>query len=114
MDARLFSMILAGAAALFGASSAHCSHPAAPARPDAGAARSYATRGVVRAFDPDKKTVLLAHEDIPGFMKAMTMQFDLRDAGLVKGLSVGDKVSFSFTDEGDGRLVVQSIQKAAP
>jgi Cu/Ag efflux protein CusF len=42
----------------------------------------------------------------------MTMEFDLRDASLAKGLAVGDAIQFTFTDEGRGRLVVQRIEKA--
>jgi protein SCO1/2 len=103
-------------ACLLGVSCAMCSRPAAPsgadAGADAGAVRSYSSRGVVRGIDTGKKTITIAHEDIPGYMKAMTMPFDLRDTSLVKGVSDGDKISFTFTDEGQGRLVVQSIQIA--
>ncbi len=108
MHQNLLSALLA---CLLGVSCAMCSRPAAPSGADAGAVRSYSTRGVVRGIDTNKKTITIAHEDIPGYMKAMTMPFDLRDAAQAKGLSDGDKVKFTFTDEGKGRLVVQSIEK---
>lgn len=111
MNALLLSTLLA---CLLGAASATCSRPAPSTNADAAAAPSYSTRGTVRAIDTSKKTMLIAHEDIPGYMKAMTMEFDLRDAALARGIAVGDAIKFTFTDEGKGRLVVQTIEKAAP
>lgn len=110
MKAPLLSALLA---CLLGAASATCSKTATSTGADAGPVASYTTKGVVRAIDASKKTILIAHEDIPGFMKAMTMEFDLRDASLAKGISVGDPIQFTFTDEGRGRLVVQKIEKVA-
>jgi Cu/Ag efflux protein CusF len=37
-------------------------------------------------------------------------QFGLADATLAKALAEGDKVAFSFTDEGN-HLIVQTIRK---
>lgn len=110
MHARSLSLLLT---CLLGAASATCSKPASSTGADAAAAPSYSTRGTIKAIDAAKKTTLIAHEDIPGYMKAMTMEFELRDASLARGLAVGDPVKFTFTDEGKGRLVVQSIEKAA-
>lgn len=76
------------------------------------AAAAYTTNGVVKSIDAAQKGILIAHEDIPGFMRAMTMLFDLRDMEQVKGIAAGDKVTFTFTDEGGGRLVVQAIRKS--
>jgi protein SCO1/2 len=104
--------MLLGLAALLGVSSAMCSTASAPpAHADAAVAPSYSATGTVRAVDAEKKTILIMHNDIPGFMKAMTMLFELRDGAVVNGVAQGDKVSFTFTDEGQGRLVVQSLLK---
>lgn len=108
MNAPLLSALLA---CLLGSASATCTKPAAPTGADAGPAATYTTKGVVRGIDADKKTMLIAHEDIPGYMKAMTMEFDLRDASLARGIAVGETIQFTFTDEGRGRLVVQKIEK---
>ncbi len=35
----------------------------------------YDVKGKVVTLDADKKTVVLDHEDIPGFMRAMEMKF---------------------------------------
>lgn len=67
----------------------------------------YVARGVIKGFTEGRKAVLIAHEDIPGFMKAMTMPFELPSPSLVDGLKEGDAVDFSFTDD----LVLRSIKR---
>lgn len=91
-----------------------CSRTVEPPAADAAALTTHSATGIVRAVDAEKKTVLIAHEEIPGYMKAMTMQFDLRDRAQASGLATGDKVDFTFTDDGHGHIVVQSIRKVAP
>lgn len=75
------------------------------------AGKVYETRGVIKAFGEGKKSVKIAHEDVPGYMKAMTMPFAVKDPSVLAGLAEGDAVTFSFTEESDGRLLVQSIKK---
>ena len=43
--------------------------------------------------EPGGRRVVLAHEDIPHFMKAMTMGFSVRDSSILKGVEVGDSIS---------------------
>jgi Cu/Ag efflux protein CusF len=74
-------------------------------------AKKYDAKGVIRGFTEGKKAVNIAHEDIPDFMKAMTMPFDLSSPSQVEGLKEGDAVDFSFTDEGSGKYLIQSIKK---
>lgn len=74
------------------------------------AAEQYKTRGVVQSFGKDKKYVNIAHEDIPGYMMAMTMSFDPRNAAQLEGLAAGDKVKVTFTVDGNKRLI-DSIAK---
>lgn len=93
-------------------SSTACARGQAGERGSGVAAAAYTTNGVVKSIDAAQKGVLIAHEDIPGYMRAMTMLFDLRDMEQVKGIAPGDKVTFTFTDEGGGRLVVQAIRKS--
>jgi len=81
-------------------------HPAATLE-----ASTYDARGVVRSFGPSRAYVNIAHEDIPGYMKAMTMSFEPRTPSQLDGLAVGDHVVFRFTDQGDGRRLIDSIRK---
>lgn len=49
----------------------------------------------VRKLDADKGTIVLKHKDIPNMgMSAMTMQFDVADKKMLKGVKPGDKVRF--------------------
>jgi len=54
----------------------------------------YETRGIVRGFSPDRETVEIQHEDIPGFMPSMTMPFVARDPRHIANLKTGDTISF--------------------
>ncbi len=56
--------------------------------------RSFVARGVIRELPSGGQTVVVRHEDIPGFMPKMTMEFNLRDANELKGLVVGDSIVF--------------------
>jgi protein SCO1/2 len=67
------------------------SHP-----PD-NSARFYQLRGIVRGFAPDRSTVSVEHENIPGYMPAMTMPFSVKDQKDVAGLKIGDGISFRMT-----------------
>lgn len=66
---------------------------------------TYRTQGVVQSFGKDKRYVNIAHEDIPGYMMAMTMSFDPRTPAQLEGLSAGDKVAVTFTVSGDKRWI---------
>lgn len=56
--------------------------------------QTFQVKGVVREVAPEKKTVKIDHEKIPGYMDAMTMDFDVKDAKELTGLQPGDTVSF--------------------
>lgn len=74
-------------------------------------AKVYATRGTLRSFGPDRAFVNIAHEDIPGFMKAMTMSFEPDGRNQLDGLAVGDVVAFAFEARDDGRYVLRWIRR---
>src|SRR5215475_3909833 len=57
-------------------------------------ADQYDTRGVVRGFSPDRSTIEIQHENIPGFMPSMTMPFAARDPKQIADLKSGDAISF--------------------
>ena len=56
--------------------------------------RSFLARGVVRELALERKAVIVRHEDIPGFMPKMTMEFDVRDTNELAGLQRGDAITF--------------------
>jgi Cu(I)/Ag(I) efflux system protein CusF len=75
------------------------------------AAEHWDARGVIERFGPERKSVSIAHEAIPGYMGAMTMSFEPRDSDQLARFAIGDRVSFTFTDTDDGRRVIESIAK---
>jgi protein SCO1/2 len=57
-------------------------------------ARVFEVRGIVRGFTPDRRTVDVQHEDIPGFMPSMTMPFTVKEQEQVAALKIGDAIQF--------------------
>jgi protein SCO1/2 len=55
-------------------------------------AREFELRGQILATGPDNE-LLVMHEDIKGFMPAMTMPYKVRDADLLRGRRPGDLIS---------------------
>jgi len=63
----------------------------------------YQVKGVIQELFPERKKVKIAHEDIPGYMEAMTMMLDVREAKELQGLQAGDSVTFRMlVTEDDG------------
>lgn len=73
-------------------------------------AKVYDVKGKVVALDADKKVVTLDHEDIPGLMKAMTMEFTVSDSKVLDGLKAGDAVQGKLKSE-SGQHTVTSLEK---
>jgi Cu/Ag efflux protein CusF len=80
-------------------------NPSAPAaaNPSAPAAapeiKRYALRGVVVAVDADKSALRVKHEEIPGFMRAMTMQFKV-DAPTLAAAKIGATLTGQMSRQG--------------
>lgn len=72
----------------------------------------YAAHGVVKRVDSSNGTVTIDHEDIPGLMMAMTMEFEVSDPSILHGVSPGQAVDFRVLKEGD-RYVVTEMHPAA-
>jgi len=53
---------------------------------------TFPLRGEVVRIDSAKLTVTVSHQAIPNYMNAMTMPFRVHDAGLLRGLAVGDSI----------------------
>jgi protein SCO1/2 len=49
---------------------------------------------VVKDVLPQERQVIIAHEDIPGFMQAMTMGFEVKEESLLEGIEKGEEVTF--------------------
>jgi protein SCO1/2 len=61
---------------------------------------TYRVEGSVRSVDPSARQVTLAHDEIPGFMPAMTMNFDVAPAVSLDALRPGARVRFELERTG--------------
>jgi len=77
------------------------------------AIKTYDGVGVVVSVDRDAGMVQIKHQDIKGYMTAMTMPFKAKRPSLLDGISVGDNVEFTLRDDGYGVVLVR-IEKKAP
>ncbi|MBA2341138.1 MAG: copper-binding protein [Pyrinomonadaceae bacterium] len=66
--------------------------------------------GVVEAIDPEKRTIKINHEEIKGYMEAMSMDFHAREATLLNDLKPGDRIEFTL-EETAGIVVITNIKK---
>jgi protein SCO1/2 len=63
--------------------------------------RTYATKGVIRKLADDRQTAIIRHEEIPGYMPAMTMRLNVHDTNELRNLVAGDVVTFKLTADAD-------------
>jgi protein SCO1/2 len=54
----------------------------------------FVVKGVVKELEPDGRTAVIRHEAIPNYMPAMTMPFEVKDTNLLRGVQVGDAITF--------------------
>jgi protein SCO1/2 len=64
--------------------------------------RRYEVRGQIVGIDRDRREVVVDHEDIKGFMPAMTMPYKVNDPALLDGKAPGDLITAT--------LVVEEVQ----
>lgn len=64
--------------------------------------------GVLKSIAGNK--IVVDEDEIPGFMMAMTMSYEVENPGQLKGLKEGDKVKFKLK-ETEKDLTVVEIQK---
>jgi Cu/Ag efflux protein CusF len=80
----------------------------------AGLAFAQDAEGEVRKIDKAQAKITLRHGEIKHLeMPPMTMVFRVKDAKLLDGLAIGDKVSFA-AERLDGQYVVTQVAKKAP
>ncbi|HET9821255.1 MAG TPA: copper-binding protein [Burkholderiaceae bacterium] len=71
------------------------------------------TDGEVRKIDAANARVTIKHGEIKNLnMPGMTMVFVAKDARLLDGLAVGDKIQFAAEQGSGGQLLVTQIRKA--
>jgi protein SCO1 len=80
------------------------SAPAAPAGP-----KEYALTGEVVALTPERGTVIAKHDEIPGYMPPMTMEFTFEPADRAK-FAEGRRFRARLVDDGSGTLRLRAVE----
>jgi protein SCO1/2 len=75
--------------------------------------REYDLTGKVVAVAPDRQSVSLDHEEIPGLMMAMKMEYRVADPKLLDDLKPGDTVKGRLKDE-SGKYTITRLEKLPP
>src|SRR2546422_1358213 len=77
---------------------------------------AFSVEGTVAHTYPGEARIQIAHERIPGYMEAMTMEFNAKEPAALTGLQPGDRVRFDLivTRERGWIQNVRRIGKAAP
>ena len=75
----------------------------------------FEVKGVVKELK-SSKTAVIAHETIPNYMEAMTMDFDVKDPRELQGLKPGDAIVFRMVVTKDDGWIenVRKLPPAAP
>ena len=64
--------------------------------------RAFTLQGQVQSLDLPRKLVVVKHDEIEGFMPAMTMPYEVRDAGALDGLAPGDLINATLVVVSNG------------
>lgn len=64
--------------------------------------RHYPVDGKVLAVNKDKKTLTIAHKEIPGLMGAMTMDYSVNDGWVMRAAKPGDHIVASLVMDPEG------------
>ena len=74
------------------------------------AEKQYDIKGKVVTVNPDKGSVTLDHEEIPGLMKAMKMEYQVENPKELEGLKPGDQVQGRLKAEA-GKYTITHLEK---
>src|SRR5437762_13678949 len=67
--------------------------------------RTFPLHGQVQSLEPERKSVVLKHDEIKGFMPAMTMPYEVQDAKVLAGLTAGDVIDATLVVVPNGAYV---------
>lgn len=78
-----------------------------PANSDSLNIKTGKSTGIVTKINMELGSIELNHDDIPGMMPAMIMEFYVQDKKMLNGLKVGDKVSFVLEDRNGVEKIIE-------
>lgn len=72
-------------------------------------ARRYELKGTVVSVDPPQQVVVISHDEIVGYMEAMTMPFTLKQKRFYNTLAPGDQIQATLVLTGDRSWLEQLV-----
>jgi protein SCO1/2 len=72
--------------------------------------RQYTLQGQVLSVQPDRKEAVIRHEEIKGFMSAMTMPYSVQDPKEYENLAPGDLITATLVVE-PARAYLEAVKK---
>jgi len=78
----------------------------------AAATKTFQMHGEVMGVDVAGHVATIKHEDIPGFMSAMTMGYPVKDQAELTKMAVGEKITATVYQNGD-EVWLGNIQRAS-
>lgn len=67
----------------------------------------YDAKGVVTRINMELGSVEMDHEDIPGLMPPMRMEFFVSDKKMIEGLKAGDRIDFTIRYKDRNETIVK-------
>lgn len=80
-------------------------------KPQSQPAKKYELRGTVVEVLKDKRELRIKHEDIPGYMRGMTMNFPVRDDAALATLVPGDQITAELNVAAPGDYWLAKVHK---
>ena len=117
MSKKLLVLLMSGSLALAACSCKQKDTTAAPTTSASSSGtnqRTFQVKGVVREIIPERKKIKITHEEISGYMEAMTMMLDVKDAKELIGLQAGDSLSFRMVVTEDDGWIDQLMKLDEP
>jgi Cu/Ag efflux protein CusF len=69
--------------------------------------KTYRSSGVVRIININEGWIEIDHQEIPGLMPAMEMEFWVKEKSLLEAVRVGDRVDFGVVETGKGEYLTE-------
>jgi protein SCO1/2 len=90
-----------------------CDKAPSNANQQSGDRKTFEVKGVLKELKPNGRTAVIAHEEIPDYMPAMTMDLDVKDKRELEGLQPGDAISFRMVVTSDDGWI-ENVRKLTP
>jgi len=77
------------------------------AQPHVEIGKPYPGVGVVKLINRPEGWIEILHEEIPGLMPAMEMEWSVQKRSMLEKVKVGDKVNFTVVETGKGEIITE-------